>query len=435
MKFLILLLITLSTHVFAQRSQTITADCLRIQDGACVDKNELGYLNGVTSNLQTQIDAKAGSSGNESISGTKTFTGKLVTTSTTNGAHPCPSMSDAQMLAIVSPSNGDCAHNTTLESWLIYNSTESIWEEVGSGGLSAWVTAKDYEIGDVVIETGKIYIALTDHTSGTFATDLATNNWELVKAGVDVADISGVLSMASGGTDKNLTPVLGGIVYTDAGSMEVLAAGTPGQVLQSNGAAAPAWADLSALAPTPIGAVIASISSTDPSGYVSAMNKTIGVSGADYSGSTYFPLYEMLWGMGGLSTTAGDPFRISSSKGASALADWNASKLITLDFVTNEVFIRGKGASRNLGSYQNSGSPNITGTADAHGLLGSSEASQVFNGAFSRGTSGAKNGANASGTFTNQRITFDASDSSSVYQAGLTEVRPKNVALNYYIKY
>lgn len=54
-------------------------------------------------------------------------------------------------------------------------------------------------------------------------------------------EVTGILPLANGGTNKNLTPVAGGIVYTDGDSLEVTAAGTSGQVLQSNGVSAPTW--------------------------------------------------------------------------------------------------------------------------------------------------------------------------------------------------
>lgn len=49
------------------------------------------------------------------------------------------------------------------------------------------------------------------------------------------------LAMSEGGTGQSLASSLGGVVYTDANSMEVLAAGTSGQILQSRGAASPVW--------------------------------------------------------------------------------------------------------------------------------------------------------------------------------------------------
>lgn len=52
-----------------------------------------------------------------------------------------------------------------------------------------------------------------------------------------------LLPLSLGGSNKNLTAVNGGVVWTDADSMEVTAAGTAGQVLQSNGAAAPTWVE------------------------------------------------------------------------------------------------------------------------------------------------------------------------------------------------
>jgi hypothetical protein len=58
------------------------------------------------------------------------------------------------------------------------------------------------------------------------------------------ADISGQISLAKGGTNKNMTAVAGGVVYTDADSMEVTAAGTSGQALLSNGSSAPSWSNI-----------------------------------------------------------------------------------------------------------------------------------------------------------------------------------------------
>jgi hypothetical protein len=49
------------------------------------------------------------------------------------------------------------------------------------------------------------------------------------------------LPLARGGTGAALTATNGGIVYSNATGMAISAAGTSGQVLQSNGAAAPSW--------------------------------------------------------------------------------------------------------------------------------------------------------------------------------------------------
>jgi len=55
------------------------------------------------------------------------------------------------------------------------------------------------------------------------------------------ANVTGIVALANGGTAKALTAVAGGVVYTDADSMEVSAAGTSGQYLTSGGAGAPTW--------------------------------------------------------------------------------------------------------------------------------------------------------------------------------------------------
>jgi hypothetical protein len=103
---------------------------------------ELGYLSGLTDTIPNLLTSKANDSdvvkltGDQSVEGVKTFTGKIVASSTANGSHPCPTMTDTQMLAIVSPSNGDCVHNSTLGNWLFYNSTSLSWETSSGGEVS-----------------------------------------------------------------------------------------------------------------------------------------------------------------------------------------------------------------------------------------------------------------------------------------------------------
>jgi len=60
------------------------------------------------------------------------------------------------------------------------------------------------------------------------------------------SEVTGVLPLANGGTNKNITAENGAIVYSDADSFELLSPGTSGYVLQTNGAgAAPSWVDIS----------------------------------------------------------------------------------------------------------------------------------------------------------------------------------------------
>ena len=262
---------------------------------------------------------------------------KLTVQSTTSASKPCPAMSEVQRDALASLLEGQCVFNTTTKKLNIYDS--SAWVEAGAGsggGISNWETAIDYEVGDVVIESNKIYQANTAHTSTVFATQIA--NWTLISGvvldeatgslnasligsgavdntefgylnnatseiqsqlngkeptitgaattitGSDltasravVSDASGkvavsditsteldylndvtsniqtqlngkeptitTLSLNKGGTNKGLTAVAGGVAYSDADSLELTGAGTNGQVLTSNGASAPTWQD------------------------------------------------------------------------------------------------------------------------------------------------------------------------------------------------
>ncbi|OGI15021.1 MAG: hypothetical protein A2878_02610 [Candidatus Moranbacteria bacterium RIFCSPHIGHO2_01_FULL_54_31] len=59
---------------------------------------------------------------------------------------------------------------------------------------------------------------------------------------VDVtSEVTGVLPIANGGTNKALTLAAGAVIWTDADSFEVTAAGTSGQALISGGTGTPTW--------------------------------------------------------------------------------------------------------------------------------------------------------------------------------------------------
>lgn len=93
---------------------------------------------------------------------------------------------------------------------------------------------------------------------GTILTDTATIDFtyndagntitaDVIESGLTLNNIGGILSLSKGGTNKNMTAVEGGIVWTDADSQEVSAAGTSGQVLTSGGTGAPVWVNQSTL--------------------------------------------------------------------------------------------------------------------------------------------------------------------------------------------
>ncbi len=73
-------------------------------------------------------------------------------------------------------------------------------------------------------------------------------NGDIAPATIDLTTkVTGVLPLANGGTNASLTATFGGAVYSTSSGMGITAVGTPGQVLTSNGAAAPSWTSPGAL--------------------------------------------------------------------------------------------------------------------------------------------------------------------------------------------
>ena len=106
--------------------------------------------------------------------------------------------------------------------------------------------------------------------------------------------VTGVLPLANGGTNKNMAAVAGGVVYTDADSQEVSAAGNAGEVLTSTGSAI-AWAP----AGVPAGSMMQYAGAAAPSGWLLC-------NGAAVSRATYAALFAVVgtaYGVGDGSTT------------------------------------------------------------------------------------------------------------------------------------
>lgn len=113
-------------------------------------------------------------------------------------------------------------------------------------------TKIDPDFGSQNIETtGDLFVS--DATISNLTDGLVSSTSGVLSGGaiVDLAtQANGTLSLANGGTSKNLTADAGGIVYSDADSLEILAAGTSGYLLKSNGTSAPSWLDPSSILPS-----------------------------------------------------------------------------------------------------------------------------------------------------------------------------------------
>jgi len=86
-----------------------------------------------------------------------------------------------------------------------------------------WVTGTAYTINDAVSFGGSSYVCVIAHTGGTWATDLAAVNWQIM----------------SQGSSSNTTP--GDITYYGASSNTRLPIGTAGQVLTVGTSGYPQW--------------------------------------------------------------------------------------------------------------------------------------------------------------------------------------------------
>lgn len=69
--------------------------------------------------------------------------------------------------------------NIDMNGYRILNQANPINVD-GFNWEGSWVTATLYAIGDVVENNGSAYVCIEEHTSGTFATDLAAVKWQLV---------------------------------------------------------------------------------------------------------------------------------------------------------------------------------------------------------------------------------------------------------------
>src|SRR5581483_2025832 len=122
-----------------------------------------------------------------------------------------------------------------------------------TGTFSGLLTANNgFTVSGGTITFSPLGTGVLHSTSGTISSSLVNLT----------SDVTGILPIANGGTNSNAAPTLGGIAYGNGTQYQFTAAGTSGQVLTSNGAAAPTWQNLPVLpAPTPANAEL-SVNST-----------------------------------------------------------------------------------------------------------------------------------------------------------------------------
>ncbi len=160
---ILLLVVIFSTVGFSQALRTIKTDVITTNaSGGTVDLAADVSINS-SGTVDTILDEDDLVSDSDTALATQQSIKAYVDTLTVS------SIDDIGDVTVTSPSTGQ------VLTW-----SGSAWVNGaagGAGGISAWVTSTGYLIGNTVHETNHLYLALTNHTSGTFATDLANNEW------------------------------------------------------------------------------------------------------------------------------------------------------------------------------------------------------------------------------------------------------------------
>jgi hypothetical protein len=172
-----------------------------IVESSTISTTELGYLDTVSSNIQTQLDAKVADTGNESIAGEKTFTGRLLTSSTTASSRPAPVMTEAQRDLIGSPADGDMVYNSDTDQLNVYDG--AAWQAIASGGFTTtdWASGTFTSANFGTVSNANIYwkregqmmrikYFFTCGTPGAGAAEITIPNSKSVDSGSTIIDAS-----------------------------------------------------------------------------------------------------------------------------------------------------------------------------------------------------------------------------------------------------
>lgn len=178
------------------------------------------------------------------LGGTSAFSTQVAINATTaTGQFDVNNNSASRIGAII---KGAASQSANLQEW--QNSSATALASVSSAGVISTPTLKlnGSTSGTLTVNPA----ATTSSHTLTFPSAQGTANTLLKNDGSGglswsaaslTTDVSGVLPLANGGTNANLTASNGAIPYSTASAMAFLAPGSSGQVLTSGGAGAPTW--------------------------------------------------------------------------------------------------------------------------------------------------------------------------------------------------
>lgn len=287
----------------------IGADKVVITDGSgliigdpLVTPTELETLDGVTSNVQTQL----------------------------NGKQPVGNYITALTGDVVA--NGPGSVSATIQSNAVTNS------KIINGAIDDSKVAAAAGVAVNKLAAMTINRAVISDASGFIAPSVTT--------ATELSYVSGVTSSIQTQLNSTLVNPMttnGDLITQIAGVISRLGIGTTGQFLRVV-SGLPAWGS-----PRTLGEFKWSFNTTPPEGYLSAMNLTLGLG---FNSGLYFDLYSLIWNFTTLPGAASlETFTISSPRGVSAAADWALNKNIFVKFQSTEVFLRSR-AGANAGEYQ-----------------------------------------------------------------------------------
>lgn len=204
----------MSENAAITASRAVVSDTNGQLVAATTTATEIGFVNGVTSAIQTQLNAKG--------VGSVTSVALSVPASSIFGVSGSPVTTTGTLGLTVTGTSGGIPYFDTT-STLSTSGALTASRLVLGGGAGAAPT--------VLGSLGTTTTVLHGNAAGapTFGAVSLT------------ADVSGVLPLANGGTNANITAANGQVAYSTASALALTTSGSTGQILQRNTSAAPTW--------------------------------------------------------------------------------------------------------------------------------------------------------------------------------------------------